>query len=202
MERIAQAYRKGYDMKYAGVSNPPELKMHYFKPKDDLPRVRCVLGFLRNIIPAHVCRTLLDIGSGRGAFLFPLMRDFPDLEVTSMDILPHRVELLECIRKGGFDALTPVLDDVCHTGLPSDSFDIVTALEVLEHIPDTSAAVGNIVRMARKYVLVSVPSHPDDNPEHIHLFSPHILESLFLNAGCSKVKFHNVHNHIIMIATL
>jgi 2-polyprenyl-3-methyl-5-hydroxy-6-metoxy-1,4-benzoquinol methylase len=48
--------------------------------------------------------------------------------------------------------------------------DIVTLLEVLEHIPDVEKAVA-AVRMARKYVVVSVPSKEDNNPEHIHLLT-------------------------------
>ena len=75
-------------------------------------------------------------------------------------------------------------------------------LEVMEHIPDTEKAVKNAVRLARNYVIVSVPSKPDDNPEHIHLFSNEDLENHFLAAGCQKVKFMSVTNHRVMIAYL
>lgn len=200
--RLAEAYRRGYELKYAGVENPPEMKMHYFKTKEDLPRVQVVLGFLQGIVPAGQCNSLLDVGSGRGVFLFPLLREFPDLEVTSVDILPHRVELLDCISKGGVENLHPMLANICDGVLPDKSFDVVTMLEVLEHIPDTEAAVRNAVRLARNYVIVSVPSKPDDNPEHIHLFSNDDLKNHFLNAGCSKVKFMSVTNHRVMIAYL
>ena len=200
--RLAEAYQRGYEMKYTGVDNPPEMKMHYFKTKEDLPRVQVVLGFLQGIVPAGQCQSLLDVGSGRGVFMFPLLREFPDLEVTSVDILPHRVELLDCISKGGVDNLHPMLADICDGMLPDKSFDVVTMLEVLEHIPDTEKAVGNVVRLARNYIIVSVPSKPDDNPEHIHLFSNDDLKNHFLNAGCSKVKFMSVTNHRVMIAYL
>ena len=199
---LADAYRQDYELKYTGMSNPPEMKMHYFKAKENLPRVQVVLGFLQGIVPAGQCSSLLDIGSGRGVFLFPLLREFPNLEVTCMDILPHRVELLECISKGGVNNLHPVLSDICKSGLPDNSFDVVTMLEVLEHIPDTEKAVRNAVRLARNYVIVSVPSKPDDNPEHIHLFSNDDLKNHFLGAGCSKVKFMSVTNHRVMIAYL
>jgi len=200
--RLAEAYGRGYDLKYANMENPPEKKMHYFKAKEDLPRVQVVLGFLQGIIPAGQCTSLLDIGSGRGVFLFPLLREFPTLETTSMDILPHRVELLECVSLGGVRNLHPMLADICDNTLPDKSFDVVTMLEVLEHIPDTKKAVGNAVRLARNYVIVSVPSKPDDNPEHIHLFSNDDLKNHFLEAGCSKVKFMSVTNHRVMIAYL
>lgn len=200
--RLAEAYRRGYELKYAGTENPPEMKMHYFKTKDDLSRVQVVLSFLQGIVSAGQCNSLLDVGSGRGAFLFPLLRTFPDLNVTSVDILPHRVDLLDCINKGGVGNLHPMLANICDCGLPDKSFDVVTMLEVLEHIPDTGVAVRNAVRLARNYVIVSVPSKPDDNPEHIHLFSNEDLKDQFLNAGCSKVKFMSVTNHRVMIAYL
>ena len=56
------------------------LKMYRFKVKEDLPRIKMALGFLKGIYPEN----LLDIGSGRGVFLFPFMRDFPYTEVTSV----------------------------------------------------------------------------------------------------------------------
>ena len=89
--RLAEAYRRGYEQKYAGMKDAPEMKMHYFNVKEDLPRVKVVLSFLQGIVPAGQCNSLLDVGSGRGVFLFPLLRDFPELEVTSLDILEEIV---------------------------------------------------------------------------------------------------------------
>ena len=197
---LAEAYRRGYEQKYAGMNDAPEMKMHYFKVKEDLPRVKLVLSFLQGIVPAGQCNSLLDVGSGRGVFLFPLLRDFPELEVTSLDILPHRVALHECLNVGGITNLHPLLENICTWDAPDKSFDVVTMLEVMEHIPDTQTVVRNAIRLARNYVIVSVPSKPDDNPEHIHLFSNEDLKNHFLNAGCSKVKFMSVTNHRVMIA--
>ena len=176
------------------------MKEHYFKVKDDLPREQVALGFLRGIVPAGQCQTLLDVGSGRGVFLFPLLRDFPDLEVTSLDILPHRVELLQCLQDGGIANLHPLQADICTWDAPAKSFDVVTMLEVMEHIPDTEAVVRNAIRLARNYVIVSVPSKPDDNPEHIHLFTNEDLTELFMKNGCRKVKFMSVTDHRVMVA--
>lgn len=200
--RLTEAYRRGYEKKYAGAKDAPEMKLHYFKVKEDLPRVQVVLSFLQGAVAAGQCRTLLDIGSGRGVFLFPLLREFPELEVTSLDILPHRVALHECIREGGVTNLHPLLEDICTWDAPDKSFDVVTMLEVMEHIPDTLAVVKNAIRLARNYIIVSVPSKPDDNPEHIHLFSNDDLKCLFLENGCSKFKFMSVTNHRVMVAFL
>lgn len=115
---LLDAYIRGYDKRYGGMNDAPERKDHYFKAKEDLPRVQAVLGFLHGVIPAGLCLSLLDVGSGRGAFLFPLLRDFPSLEVTSIDILPHRIELLKCLHDGGFNNLHPILGDICKSFPP------------------------------------------------------------------------------------
>ncbi len=201
-ERLLEAYRRGYELLYHNSDNSPELKEHYFKVKEDLPRVQVVLGFLHGIISAGHCESLLDVGSGRGVFLFPLLRDSPELKVTSLDILPHRHELMQCIHEGGIKNLIPLLADITTWNAPDKSFDVVTMLEVMEHIPDTDAVVRNAVRLARRYVVVSVPSKPDDNPEHIHLFTTNDLKRLFINAGAMSVKFMSVTNHHVMVATL
>ena len=173
-----------------------ELKLYRFKEKEDLPRVKAVLGFLRAISPS----SLLDVGSGRGAFLFPFLRDFPDVPVTSLDILPFRVEFLRMIRDGGIERLSALQEDICVWDAPDNSFDVVTLLEVLEHIPQVERAVGNAVRIAKRYIVVSVPSKPDNNPEHIHLLSKDRLTALFGAAGVKKLHFSGVNGHLLMTA--
>ena len=41
-----------------------------------------------------------------------------------------------------------------------DEFDIACALEVLEHVPDPERTLAEMVRVARRHVLVSVPREP------------------------------------------
>lgn len=200
--RCLEAYKAGYALRYGGMDNLPEMKLHYFKDKAPLGRVSVVLGFLRGIIFGGECKNLLDVGSGRGVFLFPLLNEFPNLNVTSIDILPYRTELLNCLKDGGIKNLHPYNADICNWDYPRKTFDVVTALEVLEHIPDTDSAVKNIVGLAKKYVVVSVPSKSDNNPEHIHLFSNGDLEDVFKRHGAKKVKFISVTNHRVMVACL
>lgn len=202
MTTLLEAYKRGCEIRNKEHEDSPEQKFRYFKVKEDLPRVQVVLGFLRGIVAAGQCQSLLDVGSGRGVFLFPLLRVFPGMDVTSLDILPHRVELLQCLHDGGISNLHPQQADICTWDAPDKSFDVLTMLEVMEHIPDTESVVRNAIRLARNYIVVSVPSKPDDNPEHIHLFSNEDLQRLFLENGCSKVKFMSVTNHRVMCATL
>lgn len=172
------------------------LKLHYFKRFEELPRVRMTMGFLRGVQP----ESLLDVGSGRGVFLFPFLREFPWVPVTSLDLLDRRVDMLRAIRDGGMDNLHPLRQDICAWDAPDASFDVVTLLEVLEHIPDVQAAVKNAVRLARRFVAVTVPSKPDDNPEHIHLLTKDVLTGLFQSAGCGSLRFDGVPGHLFLIA--
>ena len=110
--------------------------------------------------------------------------------------------MLAAIHDGGVENLTALNASICDWDAPEASFDVVTLLEVLEHIPDVAAAVGNAVRLARRYVVVTVPSKPDDNPEHIHLLTKPILTEMFRNAGCESLHFDGVPNHLIMTAWL
>ena len=41
-----------------------------------------------------------------------------------------------------------------------DEFDMATAIEVLEHVPDPEATVAEMARVASKWLLVSVPREP------------------------------------------
>ena len=174
-----------------------DLKLYRFKEKEDLPRVKAVLGFLRAVSPT----SLLDVGSGRGAFLFPFLREFPYTPVASLDILPHRVEFLQMIRDGGVERLSALLEDIGAWDAPDGSFDVVALLEVLEHIPDVERAVRNAVRLAGRYIVVSAPSKPDNNPEHIHLLTKDRLTELFFAAGVDKLHFSGVNGHLLMTAT-
>ena len=173
-----------------------EMKLYRFKDHHDLPRVKRVLGLLSGLQP----ESLLDVGSGRGVFLFPFLKNFPGVPVTSLDLLAHRVELLNDVQRGGYAHLTALQQDNTARAMPDGSFDVVTLLEVLEHIPNVEAAIAAAVRLARRCIILSVPSKPDDNPEHIHLLTKPILTDLFAKAGCTNLHFDGVPNHLIMMA--
>ena len=171
-----------------------ELRIHRFKRAAILPRVQRVLGILRGLAP----RTLLDVGSGRGAFLWPLLDALPEIAVTAIDVLPHRIADLEAVARGGAARLTARLADVAILDEP-DRYDVATILEVLEHLPDPARAARALLRAAPR-VIVTVPSKADDNPEHLHLFDRPRLHALFTEAGARRVDIDYLLNHIVAVA--
>jgi 2-polyprenyl-3-methyl-5-hydroxy-6-metoxy-1,4-benzoquinol methylase len=150
------------------------LCLHRFKRTMDLPRVHKVLGILRSIQPA----ILLDIGSGRGAFLWPLLAAFPYLPVTCINILDYRVAAIQAMHKGGLHQLEALHTDIAKSPFSTGQFEVVTMLEVLEHIPET------------------------DNPEHIHLFNEHSLRQHLQQQNVAHISFTYVPGHIIAIARI
>ncbi|HET9223125.1 MAG TPA: class I SAM-dependent methyltransferase [Roseiflexaceae bacterium] len=175
-----------------------DLRLHKFKRTLDLARVRSVLGILRALQPAE----LLDIGSGRGAFLWPLLDAYPGLPVTAVDLLERRVADIEAVRRGGVDQVRALHADATTLEFSDGSFDVVTMLEVLEHIPATARALAEVCRVARRALVLSVPSKPDNNPEHVHLFDQASLTARLREAGAERVNVSYVHNHMIVVASL
>jgi ubiquinone/menaquinone biosynthesis C-methylase UbiE len=179
-----------------GLAN--DLRLHKFKRTMDLVRVRRALGILRGLQPAEV----LDIGSGRGAFLWPLLDAFPGLPVTAVDLLERRVADIEAVRRGGVDQVRALQADATTLNFADGSFDVVTMLEVLEHIPAAARALAEVGRVARRALVLSVPSKLDNNPEHIHLFDQASLTARLREAGAERVNVSYVHNHMIVVASL
>src|SRR5262249_18611066 len=171
------------------------LRLHKFKRQAELPRVRRVLGVLLGLAPA----SLLDVGSGRGVFLWPLLDSFPHLEGIALDRNLARIADIDAVRRGGHMNLRPLLADATAICLADGCVDVVTALEVLEHMPWPALAAAEAVRVARKLIVASVPSKEDDNPEHIQLFSRDSFAALWTAAGARGVSIQYVLNHMIAV---
>jgi len=96
---------------------------------------------------------LLDVGCGEGRWLAYLQRRRPGRTYAGVEVSPSRVEEARTVNKGL---------DIKVGGLPNlpyddRSFDVVTCLEVIEHLPDWKGAVTELIRIARRRVLITVP---------------------------------------------
>lgn len=200
---FALAYVRGMCPDLGGASDEAllaaasdrELRLHRFKRTAGLPRVRRVIGALKSFAP----RTLLDVGSGRGVFLWPLLDAIDEVEVTAIDTLDYRVADLEAVHRGGVERLRAELVDAAELPFDDDQFDAVTVLEVLEHVADPWPVARRAVRVARTVVIATVPAKEDNNPEHIRLFTLEALRQLFIDGGAREVAIEHVRGHLVAL---
>ena len=127
------------------------------------------------------------------------MDEFPGTEVTSLDILPDRTAFLRAVREGGMEKLHPFNASILDFDAPQQSYDVVTFLETLEHIPEPESALLNALRMAKNALILSVPSKEDDNPEHIHLLKEDSFRITMRDIPDISITFDYVPNHMIVI---
>ena len=97
--------------------------------------------------------SILDLGCGDGSFLSCLRELVPDIEVKGADISD---QALDAARGRGLDVFPLDLADD-EAPVPG-TYDLVTALEVIEHVPDAESVVLAAARAARRRLIVSVPN--------------------------------------------
>lgn len=89
--------------------------------------------------------TLLDVGCGAG-FLTNRMA-LEGFQVTGVDLSQESLAVA-----GRYDktkAVRYVQADACHLPFPSESFDVVTTLDFLEHVPNPSDVIKECARVLR-----------------------------------------------------
>lgn len=149
----------------------------YFKRYDpELPRVQKIIGMLRQIQPDSV----LDVGTGRGRLFWPMAYALPDTYFVAMDTYPWRCEVVRAVKDGGLrDRINVIQGDISNIMLVRDYYQVVVASEVLEHIPNVQKALTNIIHTAEKVAIITVPSKPDNNPDHIHFLPQDVWAGMF-----------------------
>jgi SAM-dependent methyltransferase len=158
-------------------------------------RRRVVEAILRHELPAQGSRALLSVGCGPAEgldWLVPFAG--PQGQVVGLDIEPiHARGLPEQV---GF-----VLGSLEHTPFADQSFDVVLALDVLEHLADDAAGLSEAARLVRPggLLLLTVPALPslwggqDVVSEHRRRYTKRTLARLFQVTALAdyQVKYFN-----------
>jgi 2-polyprenyl-3-methyl-5-hydroxy-6-metoxy-1,4-benzoquinol methylase len=111
---------------------------------------------------AELCKAsdplILDVGCSSGFLLEELAVKMPHAAVMGADYIEQPLQNVASQTKG-----IPLLQfDLRHCPLPEDSIDGIICLNVLEHIDDHAAALGNMLRILKPggIVHIEVPSGP------------------------------------------
>ncbi len=146
----------------------------------------------RDVVLAAVSRyapagfgSMLDVGCGTGGNLAALRAAFPEASFTGVDASE---DALEASRRRG---LHVVAGDASALPVADGSADIVSALDVLEHLDDDRAAVREMARVLRPggLLVVTVPAYKwmwgphDELNHHKRRYVRSLLEPAVTDAG-------------------
>ncbi|MGB2696197.1 MAG: methyltransferase domain-containing protein [Dehalococcoidia bacterium] len=148
---------------------------------------------LSNAAPASI----VDVGCGEGVLTEQWAERLGDGRVVGIDLAdPKLSQEWAKRRRANLEFITGQGD-----GLPfaDGEFEIATAMEVLEHVPDPGAVLGEMARVSSKWMLVSVPREPlwrglnmargaylkgwGNTPGHLNHWSKRSFAALLRNYG-------------------
>jgi 2-polyprenyl-3-methyl-5-hydroxy-6-metoxy-1,4-benzoquinol methylase len=102
--------------------------------------------------------SLLDVGCGEGVLVHRWAQRLPERRVVGIDLEE------ESIQAGWAERQAPNLEYrvMRAENLPfaENEFDLASAIEVLEHVPDPEHTLAEMARCAERHLLVSVPREP------------------------------------------
>jgi ubiquinone/menaquinone biosynthesis C-methylase UbiE len=102
--------------------------------------------------------SVLDVGCGEGVLSARWADRLVDGRVVGIDLADPKLEAHWRDRsRANLEFTTGVAEEL---PFEPDRFDLVAAIETLEHVGDPDRAVAELTRVARRHVLASVPREP------------------------------------------
>jgi SAM-dependent methyltransferase len=126
--------------------------------------------------------SLLDVGCGDGRFLQDLHRRYPDVETLGVDYSARSIALAEGMNPDLSFEVRDLLEDP-----PDNTYDVVTAIEVLEHIePNQCESFVSAIRRTLSetgHLILTVPhTNKPVNEKHYQHFDSEDLRGLLAPA--------------------
>jgi SAM-dependent methyltransferase len=119
---------------------------------------RMMSGFLAaldSLLGGIEPRRILEIGVGEGVVMSRVRERFPEATIVGVD-LPDQSLAAEWRELG----LSCLFGDATALPFPDDAFDLVMAIEVLEHVPGPDRALRELSRVCTGALIASVPFEP------------------------------------------
>jgi SAM-dependent methyltransferase len=141
------------------ASDPVPTGNHFDKYGATNPLSRLMLSrfldALDGLLPVAAPARILEVGMGEGEIIRRLRERWPDADITGVDLWDDE------LRAHWTDLpAAAVVTDARRLPFPDDSFDLVLAIEVLEHVERPGLALAELARVGTDRVIVSVPREP------------------------------------------
>lgn len=143
--KIGQNFKKSTNFKKHNTKNP-------------IGRI-FLNNFLNSVVkttkPLHI-DSVLDVGCGEGFTLDRLQREKIGKSYEGIEYEQSAVDLAKKL----YPSLTFKQGDIYKLPYKSNSFDLVVCTEVLEHLENPKKAYRELIRVSKKYILLTVPNEP------------------------------------------
>jgi 2-polyprenyl-3-methyl-5-hydroxy-6-metoxy-1,4-benzoquinol methylase len=103
-------------------------------------------------------RSILDVGCGEGVLTYEWAEKLGDGRIVGIDLPDPKLEAEW--QKRQRPNLEYRAEEATKLSFADGEFDMASAIEVLEHVPDPEATVAEMARVASRRLLVSVPREP------------------------------------------
>ena len=103
-------------------------------------------------------QSILDVGCGEGILTAQWADKLGEGRIVGIDLDDPKLKAEWDKRRRA--NLEYRVEDATHLSFADGEFDMASAIEVLEHVPDPERTVSEMARVAKKWVLVSVPREP------------------------------------------
>ena len=102
--------------------------------------------------------TVLDVGCGEGVLTSEWAERLGQGRIVGIDLADPKLQAEWATRAR--PNLEYRVEEATALSFGDGEFDMAAAVEVLEHVPDPEATVAEMARVARRWMLVSVPREP------------------------------------------
>jgi SAM-dependent methyltransferase len=103
-------------------------------------------------------RSILDVGCGEGVLTHKWAERLGDGRIVGIDLDDPKLKAEWEQRQR--PNLEYRVEEATDLSFGDDEFDMATAIEVLEHVPEPEKTVSEMARVAERWLLVSVPREP------------------------------------------
>jgi len=118
--------------------------------------ITLVQQYVREIAKDKNIVKILDVGCGEGFISGLVQAHCKNVEITGVDYAKEALDIARSLNRD----ITFIEGSIYQIPFEEKSFDIVLCTEVLEHLQNPVEAATELQRVAKRYLLVTVPEEP------------------------------------------